>query len=416
MAARHLAAPPLSRTKLTELMNTPFVSRLNHQCQRGAHFLLNGLALLTLLVSSQATAEPYRPPSPDIVLATIAPAELDARPAIADLHTRLEREPARHELRAELANLYIELHSTTGDPRYLGYAESVLADSGADNVVAIDLARADVAQARHDFSTAAALLDAVIGREPRSAQAWLMRAAVAETVGDYQTAATACARLLLLGEQFAGEVCAASVGSLQGRSANAYRILTRALADAPRPQAGWAHTIAAEISLRLGDTEAAAQHLERASGLSADLHPRIALADLRLASNLPAEALAILDPLPATDSVVLLRAIALRALHSPRAREAGELARARIDAQRGDPRHAREQALYALRIAEDPHAALAAAEVNFARQRERADALLLLEAALAADRPAAAAPVLAWMQRAGSDDVALGALSDKVQP
>ena len=61
-----------------------------------------------------------------------------------------------------------------------------------------------------------------------------------------------------------------------------------------------------------------------------------------------------------------------------------------------------------------PAQALALASENYAQQREPADARLLLEAAVAARQPAAAAPVLKWMAESGIESTALKALATQL--
>jgi hypothetical protein len=66
-------------------------------------------------------------------------------------------------------------------------------------------------------------------------------------------------------------------------------------------------------------------------------------------------------------------------------------------------------------VAGDAPRALALAQANFAIQREPADARVLLEAALAAGQPAAAAPVLQWMKDAGVESQALQSLAGRLK-
>ena len=80
-------------------------------------------------------------------------------------------------------------------------------------------------------------------------------------------------------------------------------------------------------------------------------------------------------------------------------------------AQRGGEFYSREQARYLLHLAQDPNAALAAAERNFATQREPWDARIVLEAAQAARQPRAAAPVLAFLAQAKLQDPQIEALA-----
>ena len=62
----------------------------------------------------------------------------------------------------------------------------------------------------------------------------------------------------------------------------------------------------------------------------------------------------------------------------------------------------------------DATRALALARSNYAMQREAADARILLEAALAARQPKAAAPVLDWLQANHVESVVLRSLAGKL--
>ena len=78
---------------------------------------------------------------------------------------------------------------------------------------------------------------------------------------------------------------------------------------------------------------------------------------------------------------------------------------------RGDGTHLREQGLTALHLQAEPLAALQLAQENWATQREPADAMLFLQAAIASGRKAAATPVLSWMRELRIEDVRLSALA-----
>ena len=69
----------------------------------------------------------------------------------------------------------------------------------------------------------------------------------------------------------------------------------------------------------------------------------------------------------------------------------------------------------ALHLKLDAAAALALAQQNWAEQREPADALILLEAALAAKNAAAAKPVLDWLQQTRLEDVRLRPLATRLE-
>jgi len=83
----------------------------------------------------------------------------------------------------------------------------------------------------------------------------------------------------------------------------------------------------------------------------------------------------------------------------------GELQR-RIDAYRlrGENIHQREEARFNLVLAKQPETALRLALENWQVQHEPWDARLVLEAALASGKPAAAHPVLAWLNQTKLQD------------
>src|SRR5262245_16449920 len=82
---------------------------------------------------------------------------------------------------------------STGDPRTLGYAEAVLAQAEPDDSVLV--LRATIEQSRHRFSEARTLLDRVLARNPRDAQALLTRSTIGVVTGDYPNATADCRAL-----------------------------------------------------------------------------------------------------------------------------------------------------------------------------------------------------------------------------
>ena len=82
---------------------------------------------------------------------------------------------------------------------------------------------------------------------------------------------------------------------------------------------------------------------------------------------------------------------------------------------RGDTVHQREEARFSLYLLKQPREALRLAQANWAVQRELWDARLLLEAALAADEPSAATPVLDWLAASHLEDRHLDELAARFQ-
>jgi len=118
-----------------------------------------------------------------------------------------------------------------------------------------------------------------------------------------------------------------------------------------------------------------------------------------------------------SDLLLLRLALAAKALDDPALKAWESELAARFDAARlrGDTVHQKEEARFALGVQGQAARALALAQENFAVQREPADARTLLEAALAAGQPAAAAPGLKWMADSGIESVVLRALAQQLK-
>ena len=141
-----------------------------------------------------------------------------------------------------------------------------------------------------------------------------------------------------------------------------------------------------------------------------------AYADFLFDQQRPADVRALLHNEVRADALLLRLAIAERQLADPAWMEMRQMLDDRIDAgrQRGDRVHLREEARFALSLADDPATALALALENWRVQREPADARLVLEAAVAANAPAAAAPVLTWLAETGLEDTQLTGLARQI--
>jgi hypothetical protein len=110
-----------------------------------------------------------------------------------------------------------------------------------------------------------------------------------------------------------------------------------------------------------------------------------------------------------SDGLLLRLVLAETRLNLPVAEaHAGTLA-ARYEAAqlRGDTVHQQEEARFRLQIYHDDKNALVLARENWKVQKEPRDARILLEAALAAKSPAAAAPVVQWLRESRIEDARL---------
>jgi tetratricopeptide (TPR) repeat protein len=368
-----------------------------------------------------AQSAPYTP-ADDSEIVERLPYRLGA-PA-RDLRRLLARQPGHLPLALQVARDALLRARTEGEPRELGTVQAALApwwDQPAPPP-AVRLLRAAVLQTRHDFDAALADLDALLAARELPpalrAQALLDRAAVLQVQGRFDEAGRTCAELATgpvaaLGPAVTlpARACVAELRSLRGDPTADAEL--RALAAMPGA-GGWLALVRAERAVRSGDDAAAEALFRQALALQRDVYTRVAWADWLLDAGRAAEVLTLGaeedELLP--DALLLRRAIALTRLggaHADRALRAAALLQARFDAsrERGDPPHAREEALFALHLRGDAATALALAQRQWALQKEPADALLLVQAARAAGRPEAAAPVRSFVAQTGLSDVRL---------
>ena len=367
---------------------------------------------LTLLCGflTAAQAAPYVPSSNSVVLAS-----LPAGARHAEITTR-EIASQRIDVALPLAQFYIKQARSTGDLRFLGYAEAVLeswtgpASTSADALVL----QATVLQSRHDFPQALAVLRRALDLKPDDAQAWLTVSTIERVLGRYDEAQQACNQVSRKADTSVTQLCQQGLRGLTGQLHSAYEQVGHIYAQGDAERA-WQDTELGEMAVRLGN-EAAAERWFR-NGLRAspdDFYIRAAYADLLLQTGRPRAALALLRGQESLEPLLLRIAIAQKRLNDPgfaqsRARLSAAFA---AESQRGDSVHRREESRFLLEVENDPHAALTVAIANWQVQREVDDVLVLVRAAYAADTPKAAAPALEFVRAHGLQDVRLAALPD----
>jgi hypothetical protein len=172
-----------------------------------------------------------------------------------------------------------------------------------------------------------------------------------------------------------------------------------------------------EMAARRGERALAGDRFREALRLDpGDTYLLGAYADFLIEDGRPREAVRLLAPHLRVDGLLLRHALALQAAGGGGrlAPDMAELA-ARFEAgeRRGDGVHLREQARYELTLHRDPRRALTLAVHNWEAQKELADARILLEAALAANAPAAARPVLDWMRAHEVEDLVLAGFAKR---
>jgi tetratricopeptide (TPR) repeat protein len=373
-----------------------------------------------------------------VTVACLAPAHLQAAPRLptdpAEVLERLPMRPADATARelaglraavtraateapddplpaARLAGRYYELAVARGDPRYIGYADAVLAPFARNRTAAVLAVRGQLRQYRHDFDGALQDFAAALEADPQFASAHAWRGAIYLVQANYAAAKSECDALLALDRATLYGGCIGLVLAYGGRMEAGYAALQRAL-DETRDAGNrlWLLTRLGEVAAWRGQPEAAERHYRAALALGIDDGYLLAAwSDFLLDRQRPAEVVKWLAGWEASDGLLLRLALAETALRQPAAKTyvqalADRFAAAKV---RGDTTHRAEEARYLMHLAGDPAAALAVAAANYRVQREPRDARVLLEAAIAARNAGAAQPARDWLRSSGFEDAHL---------
>jgi Tfp pilus assembly protein PilF len=358
------------------------------------------------------------------VLETLPVRPADPRMAeVNRLRRALREQPRDVDTAVALARRYYDLVAAEGDPRYVGYAQAALGPwwSQPRPPQGVRVMRAVLQQFNHRFDEAIADLSAAVQADPGDAQAWSWLAAIHLVRADYAAARTACERATPHTTAVLATACTAHVDSLTGHATAAANAIRHALRHQPQASPAerlWVLTRLGEIEERRGANEAAESAYRAALALDlTDSYLLAAYADFLLDRGRPQEVLALLKDRARSDVLLLRLALAAKAAKSASLADHERDMAARLEAARlrGDTTHEKEEARFALQVQNQPARALALAKSNFEVQREPADARILLEAALAAQQPQAADPVLAWMARSRIESVVLQQLAQRVK-
>jgi tetratricopeptide (TPR) repeat protein len=380
-------------------------------------------ASVLLLLAGTAHAVPRVPASDDAVVETL-PAVAGWSSEQRRLRRELVQRPGDPATAIEAATTYLNLAREQGDARYAGYAMGALqawdATPLAETPPAVLVMRATVAQFLHDFDGAEATLKAALARQPGEAQGWITLATILRVRGRYNESDAACRALGRIGPALYGVACLAENAGLRGRHDEARDTLEQLLASPAlngAAQAGtrqWLLTSVAEVEELAGRTAQADAAYRKAMAAQASGYLLLAYSDYLQRAGRHAEIPALLAKEARSDAVLLRLAIAGAAARDKGAQAEADELRQRFEAAALRPGttalHAREEAMFALDVQNDPQRALALARLNVGLQREPIDLLVFARAAAAAGDPAARAEVKALMQQIGLKDARVDAM------
>ncbi|WP_454907977.1 hypothetical protein [Variovorax gossypii] len=339
------------------------------------------------------------------------------------LRRELAQRPNDEATAIAAASTYLDLAREQGDARYAGYAMGALqaweATPPAQTPPAVLVMRATVAQFLHDFDGAEATLRMALARRPNDAQAWITLATILRVRGRYNESDAACRSLGRSGPAFYGVACLAENAGLRGNHADARQALQALLADPALRDADkadtrqWLLTSVAEVEELAGRQAEADAAYRKAVAAQRSGYLLLAYSDYLQRVGRHAEIPKLLANEARSDAVLLRLAIAGAAARDKSAQAEADELRQRFEAAALRPGttalHAREEAMFALDVQNDPKRALELARLNVKLQREPIDFLVFARAASAASDTTARDEVKALMQQIGLKDARVDA-------
>ncbi len=380
--------------------------------------------LLSATVSAADRGQPYVPSSDALVLEHL-PSTSDPRVRQFEVFKqRIQAKPNDPHAAVALSGAYLNYGRDTGDARYLGRAQAVIAPWTLKHPVPLDvmLVQATILQSRHQFAESRKLLQTILERDSDNAQAWLTLSSVAIVQGDMTEAQRDCAHLIGGYDALITAGCIGARAAVTGNARSTLSLLPMLLKQEPNEAPAiqsWAHGLMADAARYLGQTTRADAEYKSALQLTpGDNFLLAAYGDYLLDQGRAREALELTRNYSQSDTSFLRFVLAEAALGLPGATAdiATMASRFRDLEQRGDSRlYGREEARFVLELQHDPNRALKLAQDNWSIQRAPEDMRILLESALAANQPESARPVLDLLEKTGFEDQKVRELAKKVR-
>ena len=376
-----------------------------------------------LILSTPASATPFTPANDADVLETL-PTQWQST-AVSRLRAQWQANPHDLTTLVALVRLYMETARAQSDPRYFGYAETLLQPwwHEANPPAELLLLRATLRQHTHDYVPALQDLQQLVKQYPDQTQGWLTLAEVQLVRGDYAAAKTSCSALATHASTWYATLCYSQVMSLTGNAERAYRLqqtLIPSLSNNAVDLRQWVETLLGETAWRLGNTAQAAQHFSTAlTEPRRDPYLLRVYSDFLLSQQRPEAVLKLLADATQDDALLLRLTIASRdAKQTALTQRYQALLVDRYTAAtlRGSTLHTHDEAVYLLEFQGDTARALQLAQANWALQKESEDTQLLLRAALIQHDLHSAQAVRHWLQQNQQQDARLQTLLAQLPP
>lgn len=379
--------------------------------------------ILFFIGTTNASAIPRTPVDDNEVLEKLPLSILDKKDNLSALQKKLLNDPENILLATMLAKKYIEAGRTQSDPRQFGYAQAALATwwNEAQPPNEILLLRATIRQHHHQYDKAVIDLKELLKRQPRHAQAWLTLSVIQQVRGDYSGARASCAALARIASSWISNLCYSQVLAVTGEAERAYQIqnqLTQGLRQDNTELRQWLLTLMGETALMLGKNKSAKKHFEEALAINhRDPYLLRVYSDLLIQQQRSEVVLNLLSDEVHDDALLLRLVIAAKtAGRENKFQQYKNQIEARYRAAhlRGSRAHEREEALFFLRIINNPEKASELALSNWAIQKELEDTRIVLMAAVESKQYQKVEPVLEWVKKSKTQDVRLNLLIKEI--
>ncbi len=326
------------------------------------------------------------------------------------------RETDSPEEAGDRLQILITQARASGDPRYLGYAQTLVNRWPEEQLTdRLRVLRATLSQSLHQFDSARTDLEQVISSSSDNQQRIQARLTLANlelVQGRYKEARQHCQALQSAYPGLIAQSCLASVQARTADPETAYRNLASQLAESMNRQPAdstsrlWAEGTLGDIAAQAGLPEAKVHWQRVVKSTSDDLYVRAQLADWHLEKGHFEQVLRLTQGFDAVDTLAVIRAIAMKRMGHPGSEELNRRLQQRFEEARwrGALLHARDVARFELDIENQTEEALRLSTENWESQREPLDTRLLLRSALAADDKVQYQRVRDWLKQQGQSD------------
>jgi predicted Zn-dependent protease len=342
------------------------------------------------------------------------------------LKKALEKSPENSEIAAKLAKTYIQLARQKSHPAYYQDAKAILKPwwNNDQAPVEIILLRATLLQHDHHFDDATKDLLKVIRAQMNNAQAWLTLSNIQIVQGKYDDARASCDALSRVSSHWFASACFSQIYSITGQADRAYSMQKILLEQSKHAQESlrlWILGLLSDTAMRQGKQIDAEEYYKTILSISPhDTHTLRKYADLLIDQERYAELSSLLNTQKLNNHTLALRSLiaAQKAGKQTFVSQHTPILEKTLFGEEEDHHghiHKQEQALFLLKIKQQPAQALALALDNWEIQKEFDDTAIALRAALASNNKSDIKPVLDWLSSQNVEDSRLTILVNQIK-